>query len=211
MVSLIPEMDRSKLTLGSSGWTCADLDRPEIDRQWHDQRIELIHGVVAAMPSPMFAHGEPLAKIARYVDVHFEEKGIHGRIGVGEVDLQVSPNTRFKADGMILLPEDLLRQERQQSMRRPHDHPRGVIIVPPTVVIESISRGHENHDRIEKFRAYAEFGVPYYWIVDAYRKVFDGWRLVEGRYETEFSLADKGVAHPMIFPGLELPLAKVFA
>lgn len=210
MVSLISDTDRSKLTLGSSGWTCADLDRPNLDRQWHELSIELIHGVVAAMPSPMFAHGRPLSKLAFLIETYFDQTQINAQMGVGEIDLQVTSTTRYKADALILMPEDVLRQERQQQMNRPHDDALGVIIVPPTVVIESISRGHETSDRIEKFREYAAFGVPNYWIVDAYRKVFDGWRLIDGRYEQEFSFTGEGVAKPVIFPGLELPLERLF-
>ena len=195
MVATAPEaVDRSKLTPGSSGWTCADLDRPEVARQWHDARVELVHGVVSEMPSPMFAHGTPLAKLAQCVGVYLDERESAGKVAVGEVDLQVSSTTRYKADGVVMMPEDLLRQQRQQALHRPHDHPLGVLIVPPTVVIESISRGHESHDRVEKFRDYAAFGVANYWVVDAYRKAFDAWTLVDGQYQVEFALLETGTA-----------------
>lgn len=210
MVTSTPSEIRAKLTPGSSGWTCADLDRPEIDRQWHDARVELVHGVVSQTPSPMYAHGKPLAKLAQYIGTYLEQRELRGEVAVGEVDLQVSSTTRFKADGVVMMPEDILRQERQQSLHRPHDHPLGVLIVPPTVVIESISPSHESHDRVEKFREYAVFGVTNYWIVDAYRKAFDGWTLVDGRFVPDFSLLETGTATPSVFPGLELPLEKIF-
>ena len=210
MVTSATSEIRTKLSPGSSGWTCADLDRPDISRQWHDARVELVHGVVSEMPSPMFAHGEPLAKLARYIDVYLENRELRGKVAVGEVDLQVSSTTRFKADGVVMMPEDILRQERQQSLHRPHDHPLGVLIVPPTVVIESISPSHESHDRVEKFREYAGFGVPNFWIVDAYRKAFDGWTLVDGVYQPEFSLLETGTATPSVFPGLDLHMEKIF-
>lgn len=210
MVNSTPSEILATLTPGSSGWTCADLDRPEIDRQWHDARVELVHGVVSEMPSPTFAEGILLAKLARHIGDYLDDHELHAQFAVGKVDLHVSSTTRFKADGVVMMPEDILRQQRQQSLHRPHDHPLGVLIVPPAVVIESISPSHESHDRVEKFREYAAFGVTNYWIVDAYRKAFDGWTLVDGRYVPEFSLLETGTAIPSVLSGLELPLEKIF-
>ena len=201
--------EKIELTPGSSGWTCADLDRPGVERQWHERRVELVHGVVSKMGSPYFVHGIPLANLAYMLKRYFDEHGIDGEVGVGEVDLQVTVTTRYKADGVVMMPEDILRQTREQALKRPTDHPLGVIIVPPTVVIESISRGHETSDRIEKFRDYAGFGVANYWIVDAYRKTFEGWRLEDGAYVADFAGSGGAVVEPAVFPGLAMAASRI--
>ena len=207
--TLVETVEKVELTPGSSGWTCADLDRPGLERQWHERRVELVHGVISAMGSPLFAHAEPLSNLSFELKLYFRDRGFDAKVGVGEVDLQVSATTRYKADGIVLMPEDVLRQTREQSLKRPRDHALGVIIVPPTVVIESISLGHETSDRIEKFRDYAGFGVANYWIVDAYRKTLEGWQLRDGVYEVDFTGASGDTVEPAVFPGLGLAVAKI--
>jgi len=199
------------LVPGSSGWTCADLDRPPFDHAWEGGHYELIHGVIAQMPPMQFTHGQPLSVLAQLLRNYFDQRQIKASVGIGEVDLQVSSNTRYRVDGLVLMPDDMIRQERVQAQLRPGTHPFGVIVVPPTVVIESISLGHEANDQIEKFRDYAAFGVPNYWIVNAYEKTFRGWRLIDGRYEPEFNAkGDDATVKPAVYPGLEMPLNKVF-
>lgn len=46
--------------------------------------------------------------------------------------------------------------------------PRGVVRVPPTLIVEVISPGKKNRrrDRFDKVADYAAFGVRFYWLVD---------------------------------------------
>jgi len=60
---------------------------------------------------------------------------------------------------------------------RPEGRDRTRILVPPTLVIESVSPGHEAHDRQTKKRWYAEFGVPSYWVLDAFARSLECYRL----------------------------------
>lgn len=199
-----------ELKPGSNGWTCEDLDAPGIREQWEREHVELVHGVIAEMPAMHFAHGQPLAKFAYLLTRHFEDNGIDAEVGVGEVDLQVAPDIRYRVDGLVLTAADKLRQERRQAQLRPGEHPLGVIVVPPTVVIESISRGHEKHDRVTKHADYARFGVPHYWIVDAYARSMVCFVLQNGQYVEDVAGRGEDELRPSVFPGLVIPLKKVF-
>jgi hypothetical protein len=199
-----------ELKPGSNGWTCEDLDAPGVREQWEREHVELVHGVIAEIPALHFAHGQPLAKLAYLLTLHFEENAVDAEVGVGEVDLQVAPDTRCRVDGLVLTAADKLRQERRQAQLRPGEHPPGVIVVPPSVVIESISLGHEKHDRVTKFADYARFGVPNYWIVDAYKRSIQCMVLQGGQYVEDVAGVGEDVLRPSAFPGLTLPLKKVF-
>lgn len=199
-----------ELKPGSTGWTCEDLDAPGVREQWEREHVELVHGVIAEMPAMHFTHGSPLAKLAQMLGNHFDENGIDAEVGIGEVDLQVARDVRYRVDGLVLTAADKVRQERRQAQLRPGEHPLGVIVVPPTVVIESISLGHEKHDRVTKPADYARFGVPHYWIVDAYQRSMQCLVLQDGAYVEDVAGAGEDVLRPSAFPGLALPLKKVF-
>ena len=84
------------------------------------------------------------------------------------------------------------------------------ILVPPTLVIEALSPGHEQHDLKTKKRWYAQFGVPNYWVLDAFTKSLQCMVLEGGSYRTELAARDTEVVQPQLFPGLVLPLARVW-
>jgi Uma2 family endonuclease len=90
------------------------------------------------------------------------------------------------------------------------DPARTRILVPPSLVIESVSPGHERHDRDVKRKWYAEFGVPHYWLLNAYERTLDCLVLQGGVYEVAQTVRDDAQVRPPPFPGLVIPLAHVW-
>jgi len=167
----MPSADTSAkpFTPGTTGWTAADLDDPEIERQWFAGRYEIVEGVLTTMPPAYFVGGNSLYRLMYRISRHLEDQGLPWEFA-NEVDLIVDETRVGVADAALLTPEDLQRQEAAARRARRVDSRRTRILIPPTLLIESISPGHELHDRRTKRRWYAEFGVPNYWIMDAFER-----------------------------------------
>ena len=83
-------------------------------------------------------------------------------------------------------------------------------MVPPTLVVETLSRAHEVHDRETKRAWYAEFGVPYFWLLDPYDRSLEGLALRDGEYHiVGRAEGDAEITLPP-FDGLTIPLKRVF-
>ncbi len=84
----------------------------------------------------------------------------------------------------------------------------------PDLAVEVISDSSRKRDEIIKRKAYEQFGVDEYWIVDPVLESFKIYRRDAGRYTraVEISTETQGasVTTPL-FPGLEIDLARVFA
>ena len=130
---------------------------------------------------------------------------------VNEVDLVIDDARVARADVIMMTPGD---EQAQRDATRSDQRPSPGytrIFVPPTLVIESISRGHEVHDRRTKMRWYAEYGVPNYWIIDAFQKSLECFILDKGDgYRLDQSGRDTDTVQPSLFEGLILPLNQIW-
>jgi Uma2 family endonuclease len=76
------------------------------------------------------------------------------------VDIIIDDTRVVVADAVWLTEDDQRKQEDATAKAGRKDSSRTRILIPPTLVIESISPGHERHDERTKLKWYAEFGVP---------------------------------------------------
>ena len=53
----------------------------------------------------------------------------------------------------------------------------------PDLIVEVLSDGNEDHDRIRKKALYERFGVSEYWIIDAATKTVTGYFYQNGKYD----------------------------
>jgi Uma2 family endonuclease len=193
---------------GTVGWSVEDLEDPATLELWREGRYEIVCGVLARIPAAYFEHGSPNAKLIALLDRHFESRGEEVRIA-SEVDLVVAPDLVLVADVVMMTRENHARQLRNSTSG--HEGSIGRLTLPPTLVIESASRGHERHDYEFKRERYAAFGIPHYWIAHHADRSLLCLRLHEGRYLTDAQASGPdAVVQPPAFPGLLLPLGKVF-
>ena len=82
--------------------------------------------------------------------------------------------------------------------------------VAPALAIESISPGHEAHDRKTKRRWYAEAGIRHYWLLDGLAKTLECLVLEGAEYGTEQLARDDDEVRTSLFPGLVIPLRRVW-
>ncbi|MDB5296944.1 MAG: hypothetical protein JWO31_2927 [Phycisphaerales bacterium] len=195
---------------GSTGWTATDLDDPAIERQWSAGRYEIIEGVLSVMAAAFFVGGEGLHNLIDRVKDHLRAT-VGTRVGFsGEVDVVIDEPRVLRADAVYLDRDAKHRQAAAARAAGRRDPRRTRILVPPTLVIESVSPGHEAHDRRTKRRWYAEFGVPNYWLLDVFDRSLECLVLDGPAYRQDAAGRDADVVRPAAFPELAIPLAEVW-
>jgi Uma2 family endonuclease len=91
---------------------------------------------------------------------------------------------------------------------------RGLVRNQPDIAVEVVSSGRrdQRRDRVEKMAEYAEFGIPYYWIVDPQQRSFEVYVLNAQRaYECAVTQASGSVVHVPGCDGLCLDLDAMWA
>jgi Uma2 family endonuclease len=200
---------RRQLIPGSTGWTVHDLDDPRLEAEWEASHFQIIEGVLALMPPAYWDNSLALNRLIRQVQRFLEDRNLPADFGT-EVDVVVGEMRIPKADAVYMSAADLAKQLRAKSPKTPKRLKYGRLRVPPTLVIENISMGHESEDRVVKRAYYAEAAVPNYWILDVYQKSLECLTLKRGAYVIDQIGRGKSKLTPKCFPGLTIDLAKTW-
>jgi Uma2 family endonuclease len=173
------------------------LEMPDDGRQY-----EIIDGELLVVPSPIPRHQLISSRLENAIFNYLEAHPI-GIMFHAPMDVVFAPR-------WVLQPDILyVRNERRSVITKTN------ISGAPDLAIEVLSESTRKKDEITKRKAYEQFGVGEYWIVDpvlesikVYRRDSSGSysRALEVNTETEGAM----VTCPLL-PGLEIPLARVFA
>jgi Uma2 family endonuclease len=194
---------------GTMGWSAADLDDPAVLSLWHQGRYEILNGVLTLMPAAFFRGGECAFLLASLLRSHLGKQKISSEFA-SEAEIQVTPTRRVRADYACVIGDDLPKFRALKFEAAGKDWRDHALILPPTLVIESVSEGHEFHDRTTKLAWYSEFGIKNYWIVDGYARSLECLMLKDGIYLTDAMGRGLDVMSPSTFPGLILPLDEIW-
>jgi len=194
---------------GTTGWTADDLDDPAVEAEWERGRYEIIEGVLTTVPTAYFEAGVATVSLLFAVASHLKVGGARGGFASG-VDIIIEPSRVVPPDAVYLSPEDKRRQRDAAVAAGRTDLRRTRVLVPPTLVIESISPGHERHDEHTKRRWYAEFGVRHYWLMNPFERTLRCLTLGGATYADDAAGRGDDVVRPAAFPGLEIPLGDVW-
>ena len=182
----------------------------EIERQFTAGRFEIVDGVLTEMAPPIFDGSFALSHLSRTIEAYLAKTDPRAAL-VPEVDLILGKRRFGIVDALYLNPEDMRRQRIAHAASGRQKHLQmGRILVPPTLVIESISQGHESHDRETKRGWYEEFRIPNYWILDGLKRSLECLRLEAGRYQVDCFARGSASLRPKAFPGLVIPLKKIW-
>jgi Uma2 family endonuclease len=195
---------------GTTGWTVADLDDPAIESQWVKGRYEIVEGVLTTMPAAYYAGSRSLYKLMFAVSVHLASHGEKDGFAP-EVDIVIDNSRVVRADAVFLTSEDQARQGVAVRVSGKRDSRRQRILVPPTLIIESVSPGHEMHDLHTKEKWYSEFGVKNYWILDGFEHSLKCLILAGKGYDIETSGRETDELQPSVFPGLRILLGQLWS
>lgn len=117
---------------------------------------------------------------------------------------------RLGADQAFVTADGWKRQLAEARRRGRVDPLRYPLYVPPLIIIESISPGHERHDEVTKRGWYAPFGVTHYWLLNAYTTTLNRLVLEGGSYREDAAGSGDEAVQPAAFAGLSIPLGELW-
>ncbi len=158
-------------------------------------RREIIDGELIVSPSPFADHQRALLKLSTMIDAYLETHPI-GEVFIAPLDNILAQEQVFQPDLFYI------RKERLGIVS-------GWVFGPPDLAVEILSESSRRRDRIRKRELYEQFGVSEYWIVDPDGDQVTAYRLANSKYGDGTVTSDT-LTTPLL-PGLEIPLAKVFA
>ena len=162
------------------------------------KRYEIIAGELYEMPAPTMEHGDLIANLLHRILWPVVEP-LGGRVYTAPIDVFLLDANPVQPDIFVLLPEQFGLKSR-----------RGVE-GPPALIVEVLSPGNPEHDRIVKRALYARAGVPEYWIVSPEAAIVEILALHEGAYRTHARLAEDEPLTSLALPALAAPASAIFA
>jgi Uma2 family endonuclease len=172
------------------------LEMPDDGRHY-----EILDGELIVNAAPNLRHQTIVFNIATILRSYVKPRRI-GIVHIAPVDVVFTQKWVVEPDVVYV------RKERESILMRGH------INGAPDLAVEVLSDSTRKNDEITKRRAYENFGVPEYWIVDPELESVKIYRRNDaGRYDrvVEVSTETEGatISSPL-FPDLEITLAEVF-
>lgn len=165
-------------------------------------RYDLVNGQLKEKPDVAFWHELLLMDFVRYLVNYIHDREL-GKLVTSKAKLKISQFGGREPD-IFFIPKSLYRFVGKNLFK-------GI----PPLVIEILSPSTKRDDRIEKRREYARLGIGEYWIVDFPNRRIEVYKIRKRgkgtrRYELIQKASGSDVFRPGLFPGLEIPLAKIW-
>jgi Uma2 family endonuclease len=164
-----------------------------------DGRYELVDGRLEELVPPRPFHswtgGRIFSELDRYLEVH-EPEGFWGV----ELDIPTIPFFGRRPDFAHYSMADAARIDLVANR----------VLGVPTLVVEVVSEEDEERDMVTKREEYARAGIRHYWIVDPQRRTVLTLVLQGTTYEVEGEFSGDAILTSALFPGLAIPLARLF-
>ena len=157
---------------------------------------ELVDGRLVEKPQVASWHDMLLFRLVVILGAHIQRHELGELVG-STTPLQISAYGGRKPDLFLIPPEQY------------HLVGKNVFHGVPSFVAEILSPTTEHIDRKQKRDEYGRLGVDEYWLIDFPNRAVEVYRLREGAYELAETVTGE-VFRPAPFPGLEIPLSKVW-
>jgi len=179
----------------------ATLIRPKRPRLWtynemvaelpeSNLPMELWDGKLIMSPTPTPSHQGIVARFYRRLDDHVSA-GACGEVFPRPLDVVLSPRR-------VVQPDVLFVAQANKSIVQDR------ICGAPDLVMEVISPGSWQRDRVEKEELYEQFEVPEYWIVDPEARSIEVFVLIKGAYQLHCRATGKQLAKSKLLPGFKV-------
>ncbi len=163
-----------------------------------DDPRELLDGHLIAVDVPTRLHEYVVARLITPLGVRADRNSA-GAVYPSGYKIRVTSKRGVMPDVQFFRPE-----------RMPEDAHQALTDGRPDLAVEVISPSSRTIDRFTKLSWYASIGVPEYWVIDPEDRTLERYVLRDGHDFIDGHLADD-VFKPETFPGLEIPLVKLWA
>jgi Uma2 family endonuclease len=136
------------------------------------RRYELIDGTLYQTPSPRLPHQDTLREMLVWLSTRLGDERPAPRVMCAPFDVYLGEDIVVQPDLLVLLPDRL------------HLLADDGVHGAPSLVVEISSPGTATYDRHDKLLAYAQAGVPEYWLADPLAKSLEILVLHDRRYRT---------------------------
>ncbi|PWU07983.1 MAG: hypothetical protein C5B50_30450 [Verrucomicrobia bacterium] len=157
---------------------------------------ELWDGEIIMSAAPSFDHQKIVGSFYRKLFAWVSERKL-GEVVTAPIDMVLSPHRVMQPDVAFIAKDRLAIIGR-------------AINGPADLVLEVISLGRRNRDRIEKRDLYEQYGVKEYWIIDPEAQTVEVLSLESGRYRLLMRCGADQAASSRLLPGLEIPGNAIF-
>lgn len=172
-----------------------DMDIPEGDTSIY----ELINGELLKRASPNTPHQRASMNIIRQFDRYNETKKT-GELFHAPYDIYLDEENAGIQPDLVFVTNE------HRSIIRENNG----IVGAPDLIVEIISKGTMDKDRVIKKEVYEKFGVPEYWIVDPRNQSIEVYCLENGRYRLFSFAAEEGSVRSTILAEFELDIKSIF-
>lgn len=164
-----------------------------------DDLRELIDGELVEVEVPTARHEDIVGMLAYFLNA-WAQAGHGGRARGSGYKVRISSRRG-------VMPDLQFYRGGNEAVR---GQDLGLVRGRPDLVVEIVSPSSRRYDRVTKLRWYAQIGVPEYWIVDPDSRTLEQLVMQDGAYAIVAALEDGETFRPETFPGLEVPLAKLW-
>ncbi|HXI71866.1 MAG TPA: Uma2 family endonuclease [Verrucomicrobiae bacterium] len=175
-------------------WTYAEMvaELPETNLP-----VELWNGEIIRSPAPHPDHQTIVLNFAATLR-EFVAVGRSGKVFVSPVDVVLTPRR-------VVQPDVLFIEKTRLNIVGSH------VAGAPDLVMEVISAGSWQRDRIEKMALYEQAGVAEYWIIDPDAAAIEVFALVKGVYQLHSKATGKESARSKLLPGFKTNFLELMA
>lgn len=161
------------------------------------KRYEILEGELLMSPAPNAKHQTTLIRLVRILSAYVE-KNILGQVFIAPFDVVISKNDVVQPD-LIFIPT-------KNEFKIKSSHMEGA----PDLVVEIVSPGSAQRDRIIKRKIYALHGVKEFWLVHPEKEQIQILRLEKGDFKRIAELKREDILTSPLLSGLEIRLVDVF-
>lgn len=175
-------------------WTYEDfLHLPDDGR-----RYEIIEGVLYVSNAPNAEHQFVVTEASRQIGNFVIERKL-GRVLVAPFEVHLSERSRLVQPDLLFV-----RAERWPT------GPAAFFDGAPDLILEVVSPSSVRTDRVVKFTAYENAGVPEYWIANPHTRTVEVYTLSNGEYALLGEYTGDGRMQSLVLAGIDIVTSTLF-